>query len=158
MFSLPIAIGMLLAAGAILVFFYLRSRARRAAALPSNPGLGQNEPRAVSGRVLWDIADGGREPAIRNGALSLDRRSFLSRATTSAFALVGLAAASAAAHAASASSGARADSFGSHTDSPHNDTTGHHTDITCDPPTCSESHHADTTSHNDRPHVDVTKD
>ena len=149
MFSLPVVLGVLLTAGAILGFFWLRKRAKRS---PSQPG---SQPEA--GRIVWDLADGGRVPAIRNGKVSLDRRSFVSQIAASAMAIVGLtavSAASTAAYGAHPASGAAGD----HTDIAHNDTTGHHTDISCDPPTCSSSQHADGTPHNDRPHIDQTKE
>lgn len=128
-------------------FVCLRGSAREAG-VESNT----KEPRDFSARVLWDVAQGGRGPQVRKGEISLERRSFLSRMAAAAMALAGLAVARAA-HGASAFAGAEGD----HSDSPHYDQTGKHTDITCDPPQCTESHHADGTPHSDRPHIDTNK-
>jgi hypothetical protein len=145
-----IAMGVLLAAGAISAYLYIRGRGNRKTA----GEVGGAESDGSSSRVLWDIAEGGRGPVIRNGDVCLDRRSFLSRMTAAALALVGVAAASEmgrVAHGATVSSGS---GEGYHGDSPHYDQTGKHTDITCDPPQCTSSQHADGTPHSDRPHLD----
>lgn len=156
MFSSPIVIGMILAASIILGFLYLCTRGKRNQSNKAGDEAEPMEPGTLSGRILWDAADGGRRPIFRNDTVSLDRRSFLSRAAASALALVGLAAVGAAAHATSASSGTGASSSGSyHSDSPHTDKAGHHTDISCDPPTCLSHEHVDSTSHNDTPHGDT---
>lgn len=158
-----LAIAVLLAAGTILVFIYLRLRSKSISAHEAGVDARSNESRDFSGRVLWDIADGGRGPVVRKGKLYLDRRSFLSRMTAAAMALIGLAVASSANAAvlgASGSSGPRVNGAeGDHTDTPHHDqSSGAHTDISCDPPTCDPSQHADTTQHDDTPHIDYTPD
>ncbi len=142
-----IVIGVLLAAGAILACVYIQRRCHRK---PAGEAGAQME--GSSSRVLWDAAEGGRGPVIRNGDVCLDRRSFLSRMTAAAMALVGLAAASEAGrvvHGATISSGAGESSGeGHHGDSPHYDQTGKHTDITA------AGQHADGIPHSDRAHID----
>jgi hypothetical protein len=137
------AIGLLLAASSILVNLYIRRRSNRN---PAEDAGGEN----FSSRVLWDISEGGRGPVIRNGHVSLDRRSFLQKATAAAMALVGVAVAGEAgrmAHGASMPSDASRDEMG-HSDSPHYDQTGKHTDITA------AGQHADGIPHSDRAHID----
>ncbi len=139
-----IAMGVLLAAGAVLTYLSIRRRGDRR---PAGEADGV-ELEGSSSRVLWDIAQGGRGPVIRNGDVCLDRRSFLSRMTAAALALVGVAAASEmgrVVHGATVSTG---DGEGYHGDSPHYDQTGKHTDITA------AGQHADGIPHSDRPHLD----
>jgi hypothetical protein len=148
-----IVIAVLLAAGAILAYVYIQHRGNRK---PAGEAGAQME--GSSSRVLWDAAEGGRGPVIRKGDVCLDRRSFLHRMTAAAMALVGFAAASEVGrvvHGATISSGAgESGGEGHHGDSPHYDHTGKHTDITCDPPQCTSSQHADGTPHSDRAHID----
>ncbi len=142
-----ILIGMLLAAGAIPAYAYIQRRSHR-----KPVGDAGEQMDVSSNRVLWDAAEGGRGPVIRNGDVCLDRRSFLHRMTAAAMALVGLAAASEVGrvvHGATVSSGAgESGGEGHHGDSPHYDQTGKHTDITA------AGQHADGIPHSDRAHID----
>jgi len=145
---ISVMIGMSLAAGAGLVYLYLQVRSRRKQAGQEAKGTG------IASSVVWDAADGSRRPAIRDGRVCLDRRSFVTRMASAAMALAGLAAASTVARGATANGGGTGNAEGDHTDYAHTDSQGHHTDIDCDPPTCSSHEHVDDTTHTDQAHID----
>ena len=115
---------------------------------------GENDPKNLDGKVVWDVTSGGEGPVVKNGVFYPQRRSFLASLGGAALMLVGVLTGRSYARAA----GSAAAGYGSdHSDyagcQVHNDSPARHVDVP------SEVAHADmdtshSDSHCDSPHGD----